>query len=89
MKFNKFTEKEQEIRFYLSANAFGSFLGMELHLSVVNPVPGMTANTIGGRGIERILASISKKDKYQTNHKICMSVHLLMDGRSDDRGHIS
>jgi len=75
MKFNKNTENEQEIRGYLTSQAFGSFLGMELHLSVVNTILGITTRTTGDSGIERMRIAILKKDTYQESHHICKGVY--------------
>ncbi|MDY8134662.1 hypothetical protein [Aquimarina sp. 2201CG5-10] len=52
MKYNKFYNKEQEIRNDLFADAFGSILGMDLYTSVVNPLPEMITDIRGSKGLE-------------------------------------
>ncbi|MDH7447753.1 hypothetical protein [Aquimarina sp. 2201CG14-23] len=59
MKFNQFSKKEQEIRSYLLADAFGSFYGIGLETSVLNTIPGKMPNVNGNTGIEKALHILS------------------------------
>ncbi len=81
MKYNKFFNKEQEIRNDLLADVFGSILGMSLYTSVVNPLPEKMTDIRGNNVLERILHFISKnfhedeviiKDNY-TSRKALVS----------------
>ncbi|WP_282085038.1 hypothetical protein [Aquimarina algiphila] len=60
MKYNKFYNKEQEIRNFLLADVFGSILGMGLYTSVVNPLPEKMTQSDGNKELEKTLHFISK-----------------------------
>lgn len=71
MKYNQNSKKGQEDRNHLFTDAFGCVLGMGLYTSVVNPLPKVITESLGGERMEETLQFISKnfrevviKDSY-------------------------
>ena len=60
MKYNQFYKKDQETKKYLSADAFGSILGMDFYPTVVSPLPEMMTESKGIKWLQIPYSFIAK-----------------------------
>ncbi|WP_103866022.1 hypothetical protein [Aquimarina sp. I32.4] len=63
MKSNLSNNKEQETRISLSSDAFRSILGMGLHTSIVNLLPGMITDIICFKKTETVFRLYKKQNE--------------------------